>query len=182
MSGRLLTACLLALVLLVRFAYASDHGGRDSGANVIVRQIMAADLARCSSSVNGVRLFSYAPSSGTEVAQIQSLGKDAIPPLAAYIRRKHKDGFTQLLAVAFLADIGGPATFVPLKQAFAPDQWEVTRLAALYGMFAASPAKAKPYVRRALIDRSGLVRERASELWNWYEQQGPPQTTRRCAK
>ena len=77
MSGRLLTACLLALVLLVRFAYASDHGGRDSGANVIVRQIMAADLARCSSSVNGVRLFSYAPSSGTEVAQIQSLGKDA---------------------------------------------------------------------------------------------------------
>jgi hypothetical protein len=179
MSGRLVTACLLALVLLcLRFAYASDHGGRDSRANVIVRQIMAADLARCSSSVNGVRLFSYAPSSGTEVAQIQSLGKDAIPPLAAYIRRKHKDGFTQLLAVAFLADIGGPATFVPLKQAFAPDQWEVTRLAALYGMFAASPAKAKPYVRRALIDRSGLVRERASELWNSYEQQGPPQTTR----
>lgn len=184
MSHRLVTPSLLAVILVCGCcaAYASDTGGRESRAEAIVRRIMAADLLRCSSSVDRVKVFSFAPSSDAEIAQIKSLGTDAIPALAAYVEREPKDGFTQLFATRFLADIRGPATFVPLERAFAPDQWEVTRLSALYGMFAASPARTKPYVRRALADKSSLIRQRANELWSSYRQQVPSRTTSRCAK
>jgi hypothetical protein len=42
--------------------------------------------------------------------------------------------------------IDGSSTLGPLKRAFAQDQWEVTRAAALDGIFAVSQLEAKPYV------------------------------------
>jgi len=65
--------------------------------------------------------------------------------------------------------IGGASTLGPLKRAFAQDQWEVTRTAALSGMFAASHAEAKPFVEAALSDSSPLVRQRARDLWKLYK-------------
>jgi hypothetical protein len=79
-----------------------------------------------------------------------------------------KNGLTQLFAVKFLIAIGGSYTLGPLKRAFAQDQWEVTRAAALDGIFAVSHAEAKPYMEAALVDRSQLVRRRAHELWSLY--------------
>ena len=62
--------------------------------------------------------------------------------------------------------IGGSSTLGPLKRALAQDQCEVTRAAALDGIFAVSHAEAKPYVEAALGDRSELVQRRAHELQN----------------
>jgi hypothetical protein len=169
MSGSLVTTGGLLIILLgSNAAYPSDQVGKNSRAEAIVREIIAADLSRCHSSVNGVRKISFVPSTNAEVAEIRSLGVEAIPPLATYLDIEPNDGFTQLFAVRFLADIGGSATLVPLKRAFAQDQWEVTRLAALEAMFRASPAEAEPYVKRALKDQSSLIRKHANELWDFY--------------
>jgi hypothetical protein len=53
----------------------------------------------------------------------------------------------------------------------AEDQWEVTRAAALDGLFAVSQVEAKPYVKAALGDMSQLVWRRAHDLWSLYQQQ-----------
>jgi hypothetical protein len=63
------------------------------------------------------------------------------------------------------------STLGPLKRAFAQDQWEVTRVAALDGIFAVSQVEAEPYVEAALGDSSQLVRQRAKELLALYQEQ-----------
>lgn len=169
MSGTLVTTAGLLLILLgANAAYPSDQVGNNLRAEAVVREIMAADISRCHSSVNGVKMISFVPPTDAEVAQIRSLGIEAIAPLAAYLDLKSNDGFTQLFAVRFLVDIGGSATLVPLKRAFDPDHWEVTRLVALEGMFNASPVEAEPYVKRGLADQSILIRNCANELWHLY--------------
>ncbi len=102
---------------------------------------------------------------------MKALGQKAIVPLARYLDLQTKNGFTQLFAVKFLMAIGGPSTSGPLKRAFAEDQWEVTRAAALDGLFAVSQVEAKPYVEAALADKSQLVRQRAHDLRSLYQQQ-----------
>jgi uncharacterized membrane protein YqgA involved in biofilm formation len=102
---------------------------------------------------------------------VNALGKEAVAPLASYLDLQPKNGFTQLFAVKFLMAIGGSSTLGPLKRAFAQDQWEVTRAAALDGIFAVSHAEAKPYVEAALGDSSQLVRRRAHDLWSLYQRQ-----------
>jgi hypothetical protein len=67
--------------------------------------------------------------------------------------------------------IGGSSTLGPLKRAFAQDQWEVTRAAALDGIFAVSQVEAQPYVEAAVVDSSQLVRQRAHHLWSLHQQQ-----------
>jgi hypothetical protein len=74
-------------------------------------------------------------------------------------------------AVKFLVTIGGSSTLGPLRRAFAQDQWEVTRAAALDGIFAVSQAEAEPDVEAALDDSSQLVRRRAHHLLSLYQQQ-----------
>jgi hypothetical protein len=61
-----------------------------------------------------------------------------------------KPDLTQLFAVKFLMALCGSSTLGPLKRAFAQDQGEVTRAAALDGLFAVSQVEAKPYVKAAL--------------------------------
>jgi len=102
---------------------------------------------------------------------VEALGQKAVAPLAKYLDLQSKNGLTQLFAVKFLTAIGGSSTLGPLKRAFAQDQWEVTRVAALSGIFAVSHAEAKPYVEAALGDKSEVVRQRAQHLWSLYQQQ-----------
>ena len=102
---------------------------------------------------------------------MEALGQKAVAPLARYLDLQSKNGLTQLFAVKFLMAIGGSSTLGPLKRAFAQDQWEVTRAAALDGMFAVSQAEAKPYVEATLGDSSQLMRWRAQHLWSLYQQQ-----------
>lgn len=97
---------------------------------------------------------------------MKALGPKAVAPLARYLDLNQKSGFTQLFAVKFLMVIGGSSTLGPLKRAFAQDQWEVTRAAALDGIFQESPAEARPYVEAALGDSSRLVRQYAQHLWS----------------
>lgn len=102
LSGNLVTtAGLLLILLFANAAYPSDQIGNNSRAEAVVREIMAADISRCHSSVNGVKMISFVPPTDAEVAQIRSLGIEAIPPLAAYLDLKSNDGFTQLFAVGF---------------------------------------------------------------------------------
>ena len=65
--------------------------------------------------------------------------------------------------------IGGPSTLGPLERALAQDQWDVTRAAALDGIYQVSPAEAKPYVEAALGDKSQVVRQRAHGLLSLYQ-------------
>jgi hypothetical protein len=78
-----------------------------------------------------------------------------------------RDGFYALLENKAKKNI----TIGPLKRAFAQDQSEVTRAAALDGIFAVSHAEAKPYVEAAFGDRSQLVQRRAHDLWSLYQWQ-----------
>ncbi len=102
---------------------------------------------------------------------MKALGQKAIVPLARYVDLRPKNDFTQLFAVKFLMAIAGPSTLGPLKRALAQDQWDVTRAAALSGIFQVSPAEAKPYVEAALGDKSQVVRQRAHDLWSLYQGQ-----------
>ena len=102
---------------------------------------------------------------------MEALGQDAVVPLANYLGLQPKNDLTQLFAVKFLMAIGGSSTLVPLKRALAKDQWEVTRAAALDGIFAVSQVEAKFYVEAALSDSSQLVRRKAHRLWSLYQQQ-----------
>lgn len=132
---------------------------------------MTTVLSRCYSTVNGVKRISFEPPTNQEFAEVEALGPKAVAPLAKYLDLQPKNDLTQLFAVKFLMAIGGSSTLGPLKRAFAQDQWEVTRAAALDGIFAVSQVEAKPYVEAALGDSSQLVRRRAHHLWSLYQQQ-----------
>ena len=118
-----------------------------------------------------VKRITFEPATNQEFAEVKALGEKAVAPLARYLDLQQKNGFTQLYAVKFLMAIGGPSTLGPLKRALAQDQWDVTRAAALDGIFAVSPAEARPYVKAALSDSSQLVRLRAYEVSNLYARQ-----------
>ena len=78
-------------------------------------------------------------------------------------------GFASLFAVKFLTVLRNPAALGALQKAFAQDRWEVTRMAALDGMFETSKTVAKPYVEAALEDKSPVVQHLAESLWMSYE-------------
>jgi hypothetical protein len=163
LSYAFIVSCILIAYAALGYAQASDPKS-----SAEVDQIMTTALARCYSTENGIKRITFEPATNEEFAEVEALGQKAVAPLAKYLDLQPKNGFTQLYAVKFLMAIGGPSTFGPLKRAFAQDQWEVTRSAALDGMFAASHAEAKPYVEAALSDSSPLVRQRARELWKVY--------------
>jgi hypothetical protein len=144
--------------------------GQETGptAPAVVQEIMTTALSRCYSTINGIRKITFEPPTEPELDQVKSLGEKAVGPLSGYLVLEPKNGLTQLLAVRFLLAIGGSSTFAPLKRAFGQDQWEVTRAAALAGMFSVSQDQAKPYVEAALKDKSQLVRQRAQDLMTSY--------------
>lgn len=72
MSGNLVTTAGLLLILLgANAAYPSGQVGKNSRAEAVVREIMAADISRCHSSVNGVKMISFVPPTDAEFAQIR---------------------------------------------------------------------------------------------------------------
>ena len=160
----LVLSCMVSGYAALGFGQASDPKSA-----AIVDQIMATALSRCYSTVNGVKRITFYPATNQEFAEVEALGQKAVAPLARYLDLKQKDGFTQLFAVKFLMAIGGSSTLGPLKRAFGQDQWEVTRAAALSGIFEVSPAEAKPYVEAALGDRSQLVQQYAHHMWSLYQ-------------
>jgi hypothetical protein len=163
----------LALSCMVS-GYASLGFGQASGPKsaAVVDQIMATVLARCySTETDGFKRIDFVTPTNEEFAQVKALGQKAVEPLARYVDLRPKDDFTQLFAVKFLMAIGGPSTLGPLERALAQDQWDVTRAAALDGIFAVSPAEARPCVKAALSDSSQLVRLRAHELLTLYARQ-----------
>src|SRR5467141_510311 len=164
----------LPLVLsCIVIGYASLGFGQasDPKSSAIVERIITTALSRCYSTVNGVKRITFEPATNQEFAEVEALGQKAVAPLAKYLDLQPKNDLTQLFAVKFLMAIGGSSTLGPLKRAFAQDQWEVTRAAALDGIFAVSRAEAKPYVEAALSDSSQLVQQRAHDLWGLYQQQ-----------
>src|SRR5439155_2816080 len=97
-----------------------------------------------------------------------------------YLDLQRKNGFTQLFAVKFLMAIGGSTILSPLKRALAQqDQWEVTRAAALDGIFSVSRNEARPYVKAALADKSPLVQRRAKELLALDQEQNNEEKSKR---
>jgi len=158
----LVLSCLVSGSVSLGFGQATDPKS-----SAVVDQIMATALSRCYSTVNGVKRITFEPPTNKEFADVDTLGQNAIGPLARYLDLQPK-GFTQLFAVKFLMAIGGTSTLSPLKRAFAQDQWEVTRAAALDGIFQVSPTEAKPYVEAALGDKSELVRQYGQHLWTFY--------------
>jgi hypothetical protein len=164
--GDLILLCILSGHAELGFSQASGPEG-----SAVIQQIMTTALSRCYSTVNGVKKIAFESPTDQEFAEVKALGPEAVAPLAQYLDLEPKNGFTQLFAVKFLMAIGGSSTLAPLKRAFAQDQWEVTRAAALSGMFAGSQAEAKPYVDAALRDKSQLVRQRAHDLWVLYQPQ-----------
>ena len=163
-----------ALVLsCIVIGYASLGFGQasDPKSSAIIERIMTTALSRCYSTVNGVKRITFKHPTNQEFAEVEALGQKAVAPLAKYLDLQPKNDLTQLFAVKFLMAIGGSSTLGPLKRAFAQDQWEVTRAAALDGIFAVSRAEAKPYVEAALGDTSQLVRQRAHHLWSLDQEQ-----------
>jgi hypothetical protein len=167
LCGLLISSCIVFGDASLGFGQASDPKSA-----AVVDQIMATALARCySTGTEGFKRIDFVTPTNEEFAQVKALRQKAIVPHARYLDLQSKNGFTQLFAVKFLMVIGGPSTLGPLKRVFAQDQWEVTRAAALDGIFAVSPAEAKPFVEAAVGDTSQLVRQRAHDLWRLYQQQ-----------
>jgi hypothetical protein len=162
----LVSSCIVSGDASLGFGQASDPKS-----SAVIEQIMMTALSRCYSTANGIKRISFEPPTNQEFAEVEALGQKAVAPLARYLDLQPKNDLTQLFAVEFLMAIGGLSTLDPLKRAFAQDQWEVTRAAALSGIFAVSRAEAKPYVVAALGDRSQLVRRRAHDLWSSYQRQ-----------
>jgi hypothetical protein len=162
----LVLSCIVIGYASLGFGQASDPEN-----SAIIEQIMTTALSRCYSTVNGVKRITFEPATNQEFAEVQALGQKAVAPLAKYLDLQPRNDLTQLFAVKFLMAIGGSSTLAPLKRAFAQDQWEVTRAAALEGLFAVSQVEAKPYVVAALGDSSQQVRWRAQHLWSLYQQQ-----------
>lgn len=168
-AGLRLYVVILSLCMTVSYASLGfSQTNSPAIAEAVVKHVMTTALSRCFSSVNGVGRISFVPPTNEEVSQIRALGKEAVAPLAKYLDLQQKDDFTQVFVVQFLMVIGGPSTLPHLKRAFASDQWEVTRAAALSGMFKVSQVEAKPYVEAALQDQSQLVRQRAQQLLALY--------------
>lgn len=159
-------SCIVIGCASLGFGQASDPKS-----STIIEQIMTTALSRCYSTVNGVKRITFEPATNQEFAEVKALGQEAVAPLGRYLDLQQKNGFTQLFAVKFLMAIGGPSTLGPLKRAFAEDQWEVTRAAALDGIFSVSRDDARPYVKAALADNSLLLQRRAKELLALYEEQ-----------
>ena len=163
----LVLSCMVSGYASLGFGQASDPKSA-----AVVDQIMATALARCySTGTDGFKRIDFVTPTNEEFDQVKALGQKAIVPLARYLDLQQKNGLTQLFAVKFLMAISGSSTLGPLKRAFVQDQWEVTRAAALDGIFAVSQAEAKPYVEAALGDSSQLVRRRAHDLLSLYQQQ-----------
>ena len=166
-----LCRALVLSCIVIGYASLGFSQTSDPKSSAIIEQIMTTALSRCYSTVNGVKRITFESPTNQEFAEVKALGQEAVAPLARYLDLQSKNGFTQLYTVKFLMAIGGSSTLGPLKRAFAQDQWEVTRAAALDGIFGVSPAEAKPYVEAALIDSSQLVRLRAHHLLSLYQQQ-----------
>jgi hypothetical protein len=141
-----------------------------SAASDTVKRTMAAVLAHCHYKVGGVEAITFIPPSNNQIETIKSHGSAAIEPLSRYLDAKVDGGFSQLFAVRFLTSLRNPAAFSALQRAFAQDQWEVTRTAALAGMFETSKTAPEPYVKAALEDQSRVVCHMAESLWTSYEQ------------
>jgi|SRR5215469_535643 len=142
----------------------------------IVKRTMAAALARCHSKADGIEAFTFIPPSNDEIETIKSLGPAAVEPLSTYVQAKVDCGFAKidcgfapLFALKFLTALRNRAALGAFQRAFAQDQWEVTRVYALAGMFETSKTAAKPYVEAALEDKSQVVRQMAESLWTSYE-------------
>jgi uncharacterized membrane protein YqgA involved in biofilm formation len=170
-AQRSLRRALVLSYIVIGYTSLGFGQASDPKSSAIIEQIMTTALSRCYSTVNGVKRITFEPATNQEFAEVEALGQKAVAPLAKYLDLQPKNGLTQLFAVKFLMAIGGSSTLGPLKRAFAQDQWEVTRAAALDGIFAVSRAEAKPYVEAALGDSSQLVRRRAHDLWSLYQQQ-----------
>src|SRR6266850_1744614 len=170
-AQRSLCRALLLSCIVVGYASLGFGQTSDPKSSAIIEQIMTTALSRCYSTVNGVKRITFEPVTNQEFAEVKALGQNAVAPLAKYLGLQPKNDLTQLFAVKFLMAIGGSSTLGPLKRAFAQDQWEVTRAAALDGIFAVSRAEAKPYVEAALSDSSQLVQQRAHHLLVLYQQQ-----------
>ena len=164
LAGPSAALTIIVIMVFVGANTSQAESSRQAAASAVVQQIMSAALSRCYSQVNGVRRITFVPATNGEVAQVKAVGDDAVAPLAGYLETTPRDGFTQLFAVKFLVAVGTPSTIPVLKRAFADDQWEVTRVVALCGMFSIEPAAARPYVKMALADRSPLVRQYAQRL------------------
>jgi len=168
-AQRSLCPALVLSCIVIGHASLGFGQASDPKSSAIIEQIMTTALSRCYSTVNGVKRITFEPATNQEFAEVKALGQEAVAPLARYLDLQQKNGLTQLFAVKFLMAIGGSSTLGHLKRAFAQDQWEVTRAAALDGTFAVSHAEAKPYVEGALSDSSHLVRLRAHDLWSLYQ-------------
>jgi len=135
----------------------------------IVKRTMAAALARCrSKTTDGVVAMTFIPLSNDEIETIKSLGSAAVEPLSTYLDSVDC-GFARLFALKFLTALRNPAALGAFQRAFAQDQWEVTRVYALAGMFETSKTAAEPYVKAALEDKSPSVRHMAEGLWLSYQ-------------
>jgi uncharacterized membrane protein YqgA involved in biofilm formation len=165
--------CRALVLSCVVIGYASLGFGQasDPKSSAIIEQIMTTALSRCYSTVDGVKRITFEPATNQEFAEVKALGEKAVAPLAKYLDLQPKNDLTQLFAVKFLMAIGGSSTLGPLKRAFAQDQWEVTRAAALDGIFSVSRDEALPYVKAALADKSPEVQRRAKELLALYQEQ-----------
>jgi hypothetical protein len=170
----LVLSCIVIGYVSLGFGQASDPKS-----SAIIEQIMTTALSRCYSTVNGVKSITFVPATNQEFAEVKALGQEAVAPLARYLDLPEKNGLTQHFAVKFLMAIGGSSTLGPLKRAFAQDQWEVTRAAALDGIFSVSRDEARPYVRAALADKSPLVQRRAKELLALYDEQNTEEKSKR---
>ena len=102
-----------ALVLSCMVSGCASFGfyqASDPKSSAIVDQIMATALALCYSVMpDGVKRIDFVPPTNEERAQVKALGQKAIVPLARYLDLQ-PNGFTQLFAVRFLVEIGGPST------------------------------------------------------------------------
>jgi hypothetical protein len=169
-AQRSLHRALVLSCIVIGYASLGFGQASDPKSSATIERIMASALSRCYSTVNGVKRISFEPPTNQEFAEVEALGQKAVAPLASYLDLQTKNGFTQLFAVKFLMAIGGPSTLGPLKRAFAQDQWEVTRAAALSGIFSVSREEARPYVEAALADKSRPVQQRAQELLALYQE------------
>lgn len=156
---------LLLLGIFSAYILPASAQTNTSTASATAKRVMADVLAHCHTKTNGVEMITFLPPSNDEIATIKALGSEAIEPLSTYIDAKVNDGFTQLFAVRFLTVLRNPAALPALQRAFAQDQWEVTRMAALAGMWETSKTAAKPYIEAALKDKSAVVRHMAESLW-----------------
>jgi hypothetical protein len=171
-AQRSLCSALVLSCIVIGYASLGFGQTSDSKGSAIIEQIMTTALLRCySTTVDGVKKLGFEPPTNEEVAEVKALGQKAVASLERYLDLRPKNGLTQLFAVKFLMAIGGSSTLGPLKRAYAQDQSEVTRAAALDGIFSVSRDEARPYVKAALADKSPLVQQTAKELLALYEEQ-----------